>query len=274
MKINEADLACAKRCFKIHPSRHDKKDVPMLKRTIIKLSGEALAGSNDHGFCDKTIDSIAKDLRVSLETGTEIALVVGGGNFWRGRVGQHVMDRVRADQIGMLATVMNAIYMSEAFKRHGIESEIMTPMPFANMTTVYDKYTTLKLMAEGKVIFHAAGLCHPFFSTDSVAALRGAELEVDRVLYTKNGVGGVYDKVPKSGNGARMYKSLPYSTAINKQLQFVDGAALSILIEAGIPSFVFGLGEEKGIIRACGGEAGTLSFGTTLNTDVEEEFYE
>ena len=246
----------------------------MLKRTIIKLSGEALAGSNDHGFCDKTINSIANDLRISLESGTEIALVVGGGNFWRGRVGKHVMDRVRADQIGMLATVMNAIYMTEAFKRHGIESAIMTPMPFANMTTVYDKYTALSLMADGIVVFHAAGLCHPFFSTDSVAALRGAELEVNRVLYTKNGVGGVYDKVPTENNDAKMYRTLPYKTAIAKQLQFVDGAALSILIEADIPSFVFGLGEHSGIIRACSGEDVQPGFGTLLHTNVEEEFYE
>ena len=249
----------------------------MPKRTVIKLSGEALSGSNDHGFCDKTIDSIARDLQVSLKSGTEISIVVGGGNFWRGRVGRHVMDRVRADQIGMLATVMNAIYMSEAFKRHNIQSVVMTPMPFANMTVIYDKYTALSLMAKGTVVFHAAGLCHPFFSTDSVAALRGAELEVDRVLYTKNGVGGVYDKIPGSGSGARMYKTLSYDTAIAKQLQFVDGAALHILVEAGIPSFVFGLGEHNGIIRACGEEVSlsdSPGFGTILHTNVEEEFYE
>lgn len=243
----------------------------MLKRTIIKLSGEALSGSNDHGFCDLTIDKIAQDLRVASDAGTEIALVVGGGNFWRGRVGQHVMDRVRADQIGMLATVMNAIYLSEAFKRHGVSSVIMTPMPFANMTTIYDKYTTLKLMSEGMVVFHAAGLCHPFFSTDSVAALRGAELEVDRVLYTKNGVGGVYDKAPESGNDARMYKKLPYDTAISKQLQFADGAALNILAEAELPAFVFGLAEDNGIVRAC--SEPSPNFGTILHTNAEEEFY-
>lgn len=242
----------------------------MLKRTIIKLSGEALAGNNDHGFCDTTIDAIAKSLKIAMDNGTEIALVVGGGNFWRGRAGKHIMDRVRADQIGMLATVMNAIYMSEAFKRHHIKSAIMTPMPFANMTTVYDKYTTLDLMSQGVAVFHAAGLCHPFFSTDSVAALRGAELEVDSVLYTKNGVGGVYDKNPDS-NDARMYKSLSYKTAIEKQLQFVDGAALSILVEADIPSFVFGLGEKDGIVKACGDAK--KDFGTILRTNIEEDFY-
>lgn len=249
----------------------------MLKRTIIKLSGEALAGKNDHGFCDITIDNIAKQLRVALDAGTEIALVVGGGNFWRGRVGQHVMDRVQADQIGMLATVMNAIYMSEAFKRHGIQSIVMTPMPFANMTTVYDKYTALRLMHEGVVIFHAAGLCHPFFSTDSVAALRGAELETDCVLYTKNGVGGVYDKAPGPGVDARMYKTLSYNTAIAKQLQFVDGAALHILVEADIPSFVFGLEGSDTITQACGkvgdGCSNTIGFGTLLKSSVEEEYY-
>ncbi|MCL2015670.1 MAG: UMP kinase [Defluviitaleaceae bacterium] len=247
----------------------------MLKRILIKLSGEALAGESDHGFCDATIDSISADLQTALEAGTEISLVVGGGNFWRGRVGQNVMDRVRADQIGMLATVMNAIYMSEAFKRRGIRSAVMTPMPFANITDVYDKYRALALMADGIAVFHAAGLCHPFFSTDSVAALRGAELEVDCVLYTKNGVSGVYDKlpnkVPQNEPPAKMYKTLNYNTAIAKQLQFVDGAALNILIEANTPSFVFGLDEPNGIVKACNGE--NLNFGTILNSTVEEEFY-
>ena len=249
----------------------------MLKRTIIKLSGEALAGKNDHGFCDITIDNIAKQLRIALNAGTEIALVVGGGNFWRGRVGQHVMDRVRADQIGMLATVMNAIYMSEAFKRHGVQSIVMTPMPFANMTTVYDKYSALSLMKEGVITFHAAGLCHPFFSTDSVAALRGAELETDCVLYTKNGVGGVYDKAPGSNIDARMYKTLSYDTAIVKQLQFVDAAALHILVEADIPSFVFGLDGLDTITNACRGFGSDfinkIGFGTLLKSSVEEEYY-
>jgi len=242
-----------------------------MKRTIIKLSGEALSGDLDSGFCDDTIDSIAEQLKIALNAGTEIALVVGGGNFWRGRVGQEVMDRVRADQIGMLATIMNALYFSEAFKRHGVRSEVMTPMPFGNMTRVYDKYLTLRLMEEGIVTFHAAGLGHPFFSTDSVAALRGAELEVDCVLYTKNGVGGVYDKVPEDGSGAKMYKSLNYDTAIKKQLKFVDAAALHILVEAGIPSFVFGLDEPDGLIRACADEG--YKFGTILSTNTEEEFY-
>jgi len=245
----------------------------MFKRVIIKLSGEALSGSADHGFCDATIDSIAQQLKATLELGAEIALVVGGGNFWRGRIGQQVMDRVRADQIGMLATVMNAIYLSEAFKRHGIRSQVMTPMPFANMTTVYDKFTALSLMADGVVTFHAAGLCHPYFSTDTVAALRGAELEVDCCLYTKNGVGGVYDKVPGKGTGARMYKTLPYDTAIARQLQFVDGAALNILVEADIPSFVFGLNEPDSFVRACKGYGRQSGFGTLLHTLVEEEFY-
>ena len=245
----------------------------MFKRIIIKLSGEALSGTANHGFCNDTIDSIAQQLQAVLELGAEIALVVGGGNFWRGRVGQQIMDRVRADQIGMLATVMNAIYLSEAFKRHGIRSQVMTPMPFANMTTVYDKYTALSLMADGIVTFHAAGLCHPFFSTDSVAALRGAELEVDCCLYTKNGVGGVYNKAPGKGIDTRMYKTLPYETAIAHQLQFVDGAALQILVEANIPSFVFGLNETDSFVRACKGFGRQAGFGTFLHTLVKEEFY-
>jgi len=249
------------------------KDVNMLKRTIIKLSGEALSGNTGSSFCDSTIDAIAVQLKAALDAGTQIALVVGGGNFWRGRVGQQVMDRVKADQIGMLATVMNALYLSEAFKRHNIRSAVMTPMPFANMTTVYDKDTALSLMEKGVVTFHAAGLCHPYFSTDTVAALRGAELEVDCVLYTKNGVGGVYDKAPGNGVDATMYQTLSYKTAIAKQLQFVDGAALQVLVEADIPSFVFGLDEADSIVRACAGKPEQAGYGTLLSSTVEEEFY-
>jgi len=240
----------------------------MLKRAIIKLSGEALAGSSNESFCDETIDTIASQLKIALEAGTEIALVVGGGNFWRGRVGKNVMNRVKADQMGMLATVMNAIYLAEAFKRHEIESVVMTPMPFANMTRIYDKDSALAFMKKSIITFHAAGLCHPYFSTDSVTALRGAELEAECVLYTKNGVGGVYDGIPT--DNAKMYKSLSYKVALEKQLQFVDLAALTILIEANVPSFVFGLGEEDGIVRAC---MSKHNFGTQLNSNIEEEFY-
>ena len=243
----------------------------MIKRTIIKLSGEAIAGGKSSGFCDETIGGIAKQIKAALDLGTQIGLIVGGGNFWRGRSGQNVMDRVRADQIGMLATVMNAIYLSEAFKSHGIQSEVMTPMPFANMTRVYDKFSAISLMENGIVTFHAAGLCHPYFSTDSVTALRAAELEADWVLFTKNGVGGVYDKAPVEGADARMYKSLSYETAIANRLQFADAAALNILVEAGVPSFVFGLDEPMGILQAC--KDVKTGFGTILDTSIEEEFY-
>jgi len=243
----------------------------MIKRTIIKLSGEAIAGANSHGFCDDTIHGIARQIKKALDLGTEIGLVVGGGNFWRGRTGQNVMDRVRADQIGMLATVMNAIYSSEAFKAHGIRSEVMTPMPIANMTKVYDKFSTIELMEKGIVTFHAAGLCHPYFSTDSVTALRAAELEADCVLFTKNGVGGVYDKAPGPDIDANMYKSLSYATAIEKRLQFVDAAALNILIEAAVPSFVFGLDEPDGIVKAC--KKIKNGFGTILDVNIEEDLY-
>jgi len=244
----------------------------MLKRTVIKLSGEATAGNNHdaHGFCDETIASLVARVKEAHDLGVQIALVVGGGNFWRGRTGQSVMDRVKADQIGMLATVMNAIYLSEAFNGIGIRSEIMTPMPFANMTRVYDKTTALSLMVDGCITFHAAGLCHPYFSTDTVTALRAAELEADCVLFTKNGVGGVYDKAPENGNDARMYKSLSYDIAIAKQLQFVDATALSILVEADIPSFVFGLSDS--IVDACK-NPGNTGFGTLLKKSIEEEFY-
>ena len=247
----------------------------MIKRTVIKISGEALSGAgkmpeNSGGaFCDTTINGIGRQIRAALDSGTEIALVVGGGNFWRGR-GTNSKMRVKADQIGMLATVMNALYLSEVFKNHGIDSVVMTPMPIGNMTTLFDKDTALELMSRGTVTFHAAGLGHPFFSTDTVTALRGLELGVDCVLYTKNGVGGVYDKDPESCSDAKRYKSLPYSVAITGQLEFADIAAMHLLAQSGVPAFIFGLDEPDGIVRACDSPSG---FGTWLHTTAKEEFY-
>ncbi|MCL1997264.1 MAG: UMP kinase [Turicibacter sp.] len=241
------------------------------RRVLIKLSGEALAGDGGHGFCDATIEKIAVDLVKAKQHGTKMALVVGGGNFWRGRSGKHI-DRVRADQIGMLATVMNALYLAESFRKLGLRSEVMTPMPFANMTTVYEKRNAQKLMDRGKLVIHAAGLCHPFFSTDTVTALRAAEIDATCVLYTKNGVSGVYDKIPTDPT-ARIYKTLSYGVAIKNDLQFADSTALSILTEAKLPSFVFGLNENAGISRICENLSQHPGFGTLLKTETEEIFY-
>jgi len=242
----------------------------MNKRAVIKLSGEALAGDKLHGYCDTVLGSLSLQLKAVLDGGMQLAIVIGGGNYWRG-AGKVSMDRVRADQMGMLATVMNAVYISEFFKKSGIATAIMTPMPFANITAVYDKDTAIARMDTGYVTIHAAGLCHPYFTTDSVTALRAAELQADFVLFAKNGVGGVYDKSPAEHSDARMYKRLSYESAIRSQLQFVDTTALNILKEEGIPSFVFNMDEPDSFVRACFEEKKT--FGTILDNNLEEEYY-
>lgn len=244
----------------------------MFLRTVIKLSGEALAGGSGKHFDDHVVDSIVNQIKKTVADGTQVALIVGGGNFWRGRLSSPDLDRVKSDQIGMLATVMNGIYVAEAFRRHQVDARVMTPVPFGNMTTLYDKDHALKLMADGTVIINAAGLGHPFFSTDTITALRAAELDADCVLYAKS-VDGVYDKDPKRHPDARKYKNLTYRTAIASQLNAADLAALHLSQEAGIPSFVFGLDEPESICRACRfPETGSLE-GTLMDVELEEEFY-
>lgn len=244
----------------------------MLSRVVIKLSGEALAGTHRHGFDDGVIDSVVCQIKTVLNAGTQVALVVGGGNFWRGLQARPDMDRVKADQIGMLATVMNAIYLAEAFKRQAVTARVTTPIPMGNMTLLYDKDTALSLMAAQTVIINAAGLGHPFFSTDTITALRAAELEADCVLYAKH-VDGVYDKDPRKYAHARKYKTLSYHTAIADGLNAADMAAMHLSQEASIPSYVFALDEPDSIVHACAfPDTGSLR-GTYINVTVKEDFY-
>ena len=242
-----------------------------LKRTVIKLSGEALSGNGTTAFCDATLAGIVAQVKRVLATGAEVSLVVGGGNFWRGRGANTAMDRVKADQIGMLATVMNALYLSEACKAQSVPALVMTPIPMGNMTTLYSKEAALAAMQQGTVVIHGAGLGHPYFSTDTVTALRAIELDASAVLYTKNGVGGCYDSAPDKNPSARMYRTLSYATALAGQLQFADLTALALLSDAAKPAFVFGLAEPDGIFRACEGH--WEGFGTILQTHIEEAYY-
>lgn len=242
----------------------------MFNRAVIKLSGEALAGNALH-FDDAVVDSVVGQIKTAVEAGTQVALVVGGGNFWRGR-SRPDMDHVKADQIGMLATVMNAVYLSEAFRRQGVTAQVMTPAPFANITALYDKDTALRLMAAGTVVINAAGLGHPFFSTDTITALRAAELEADCILYAKS-VDGVYECDPRENPDARKYKTLSYRTAITRFLNAADMAAMHLSNEAGIPSFIFGLNQPESIVRACAFPETDALAGTLVAVDIEEDFY-
>ena len=155
------------------------------KRVLVKLSGEALAGAAQRGFDHEIIVKVVKQLKQIVENGTEVAVVIGGGNFWRGRTSGD-MDRTKADQIGMLATVMNAIYVADVCRNEGIGSVVQTPFILGSMTELFSKDKALEYMAQGKIVFFAGGTGHPFFSTDTGAALRGCEIEADALLFAKN----------------------------------------------------------------------------------------
>ena len=243
-----------------------------IKRTVIKLSGEAIGDSSAlSGYDDAVIDSIVGQVIAVMTAGCEVSLVVGGGNIWRGQQARPDMDRVKADSMGMLATVINAIYLSEAFKRQGARAVVMTPVPFSNMTCIYEKDLALGLMASGTVIINAAGLGHPYFSTDTITALRAAELDADMILYAKN-IDGVYDADPRVNPSARKYKTLSYGTAIKNGLSAADIAAMHLACEAGIPSYVFGLNQAESIALACA-YPNSQSNGTYLNVDIKEDYH-
>ena len=245
----------------------------MIKRTVIKLSGEAIGDSKSaSGYNDPVIDSIVQQIIVAMRTGTQVSLVVGGGNLWRGHQARPDMDRVKADNIGMLATVMNAIYLTEAFKRQEAKAIVLTPIPFANMTRMYEKDMAMELMANQTILINAAGTGHPYFSTDTITALRAAELEADCVLYAKN-VDGVYDSDPRNNNGARKFKTLSYKTAIQDGLSAADIAAMHISKEARIPSYIFKLNTPDSISLACAYPQVSQLNGTFMHVDVENSFY-
>ena len=245
----------------------------IIKRVVIKLSGEAIGDSQAaSGYNDLTIDSIVGQIAGVVKAGVQVSLVVGGGNLWRGHQARPDMDRVKADSMGMLATVMNAVYLAEAFKRQGAKAMVLTPMPFANITRVYEKDMAMELMAGQAILINAAGTGHPYFSTDTITALRAAELEADCVLYAKN-VDGVYDSDPRKNPEARKYRHLSYRTAIQNGLNAADIAAMHISNEAGIPSYIFGLNAPDSISLACAyPHTGQLN-GTYMNVDIKEDYY-
>ncbi len=217
-------------------------------RVVLKLSGEALAGRSGGMYDDAVIDEIAGQLKQVQAEGIQISLVVGGGNIWRGVKAKQDMDRTKSDQIGMLGTVMNAIYMSEQFKKSGLLSTVMTPFAVGAFTQLFSKDLALKLMSEGHVIINAGGSGHPFFSTDTITALRAAELDASCVLYAKS-VDGVYDKDPSKYSDAKRFKTVSYKKILHDNLDASDIAAMSISSDVDMDSLIFGLLDNKGNVQ-------------------------
>lgn len=217
------------------------------KRVLLKLSGEALAGEKKHGFDEATCIEVAKQVKTVAEKGIEIGIVIGGGNFWRGRTSETI-DRTKADQIGMLATVMNCIYTSEIFRSVGLETEIFTPFACGSMTSMFSKDAANEAFKQGKVVFFAGGTGHPYFSTDTGVALRAIEMEADAILLAK-AIDGVYDSDPKVNANAKRYDEVTIQEVLDKKLQVIDLTATIMCMENKVPLLVFALNDKDSIVN-------------------------
>ena len=220
-------------------------------RILLKLSGEALAGDKKTGFDEETVRKVALQVKELTEKGTEDGIVIGGGNFWRGRTSENI-DRVKADQIGMLATIMNCIYVSEIFRSEGMMTNILTPFECGSFTKLFSKDRANKYFAKGMVVFFAGGTGHPYFSTDTGVALRAIEVEADYILLAK-AIDGVYDSDPAKNPDAKRYTEISIDEVIARNLQVVDMTASIMVRDNKIPMRVFALQEEKSIVNAASG---------------------
>ena len=232
-----------------------------MERILLKLSGEALAGEKKTGFDEETVKEVAFQVKQLTDDGIQVGIVTGGGNFWRGRSSETI-DRTKADQIGMLATVMNCIYMSEICRHVGLMTQILTPFECGSFTKLFSRDRVEKYLAKNMVVFLAGGTGHPYFSTDTATALRAVEIQADVILAAKS-VDGVYDSDPAKNPDAKKFDTLPISRIIDEKLGVVDLAAAVICYENKMPMCVFGLNEENSIINCVKGE----STGTIITVD-------
>lgn len=222
-------------------------------RVLLKLSGEALAGEKRTGFDEATCIEVGKQVKTLVEQGVQVAIVIGGGNFWRGRTSETI-DRVKADQIGMLATVMNCIYVSDIFRYLGLNTKVYTPFACGGMTTLFSKDDAIKELNNGTVVFCAGGTGHPYFSTDSATSLRAIELECDIILMAK-AIDGVYDSDPKTNPNAKKFDTLAVSEIVDKKLGVIDLTSAVLCLENKMPLLIFSLNEENSIVEAAMGKS-------------------
>lgn len=223
-----------------------------MKRVLLKLSGEALAGEKKTGFDEETVRKVAIQVKEIVDSGTEVGIVIGGGNFWRGRTSENI-DRTKADQIGMLATVMNCIYVSEIFRSVGMMTNILTPFECGSFTKLFSKDRANKYFSKGMVVFFAGGTGHPYFSTDTGVLLRAIEVDADGILLAK-AIDGVYDSDPKSNPNAKRYDEISIQEVVDKKLQVVDLTASILAMENKMPMYVFSLNEPNSIVNTINGK--------------------
>ncbi|TLS37360.1 UMP kinase [Pseudalkalibacillus caeni] len=230
------------------------------KRVVLKLSGEALAGGEGSGISPVVVQSIAKQVREIVELGVEVAVVVGGGNLWRGKVGSEMgMDRATADYMGMLATVMNSLALQDSLETNGVETRVQTSIEMRQVAEPYIRRKAIRHLEKKRVVIFAAGTGNPYFSTDTTAALRAAEIEAEVILMAKNNVDGVYSADPKVDSTAKKYQTLSYLDVLKEGLAVMDSTASSLCMDNDIPLVVFSIMEEGNIKRAVlGEEIGTV----------------
>lgn len=223
-----------------------------MRRILLKLSGEALAGEKKTGFHEETVREVALQVKQLVDDGIQVGIVIGGGNFWRGRSSENI-DRTKADQIGMLATIMNCIYVSEIFRSVGMMTNILTPFECGSFTKLFSKDRANKYFAKNMVVFFAGGTGHPYFSTDTGVVLRAVEVDADVILLAK-AVDGVYDDDPHTNPAAKKYDEISIDEVIEKNLQVVDMTASILARDNKMPMWVFGLNEKNSIVNAAKGK--------------------
>ena len=223
-----------------------------MKRVLLKLSGEALAGEQKRGFDEATVTEVAKQIKTIVDEGLQVGIVIGGGNFWRGRT-SGAMDRSKAIRIGMLATIMNCIYVSDICRYVGLKTEVFTPFVCGAFTTLYSKDAVEESFAEGKVVFFAGGTGHPYFSTDTATVLRAVEIGADAILLAK-AVDGIYDSDPKVNPDAKKYDEISIDEVVAKKLAAMDLTASIMCMEQKMPMLVFGLDEKDSIVNTVHGK--------------------
>lgn len=230
---------------------------PVYKRILLKLSGEVLAGAKGHGIDQDTVDLICKSVKAVSDLGVEVGLVVGGGNFWRGRTSGK-MDRTRADHIGMLATVMNSLALCDALEQLGVTVRVQTAIEMRQIAEPYIRNKATRHLEKGRVVIFGCGTGNPFFTTDTAAALRAVEIDAD-IIFKATNVDGVYDSDPKLNPGAVKYDSICYLDVISKGLHVMDTTAISLCMDNNLPILVFNLSDPDNIVRAVQGESiGTI----------------
>ena len=239
---------------------------PKYKRILIKLSGEALAGEKGVGIDIETVKTIAKEIAEVHSSGVEIALVIGGGNLWRGEPAAAAgMDRVQADYTGMLGTVMNALVMADSLQQNSVDTRVQTSIPMQNVAEPYIRVRALRHLEKNRIVIFAAGIGSPYFSTDTTAALRAAEIDAEAILMAKNGVDGVYNADPKKDANAVKFDELTHGEVIKRGLKIMDATASTLSMDNDIDLVVFNMNQAGNIKRVVFGEA----IGTTVSNKAE-----